>query len=328
MGDELQWNALPPGSRYVVTEQCMYLRLEPKGARLLKALQHACELRLQQQVSFLRHSLTAKLFDEMGDDEINKLAAQLLPLRLRLNQMIIEEGAAAEDMFFLVEGMLAVTRKVHPKDLCKKAASSTTSAQRSTPPPPTQETLPREMEVTRLHTGDIFGEMALLGHCPDVRPGEGVQWSPEYWRSQLETRFNVPGMMGSRDLDNSQKIFVEGLSHQKDMRNSSTAMMDDAKEALESMLYPKEPLPRAATVYAKSACLVYRLSYEACRACIRGVSYTKLSEYVKGYPSYDDLFHEFDRQQRWQMYRSEVAEEVHENNPHKRAKEKLPDFKF
>lgn len=61
------------------------------------------------------------------------------------------------------------------------------------------------------------------------------------------------------------------------------------------------------TAIATSPTLVYALSYTDCARFLPSVSLRRLCEYVKGYPSYDDLFTINSQQREWSTFRHSVS---------------------
>ncbi|EPY34863.1 hypothetical protein AGDE_07773 [Angomonas deanei] len=292
IGYAAQWKLLPERARYIGTEQFTYIKFRVSHNSPMGRVFSKCEeLQINRQREFLRHSLNVKVFDKMPDSTLSDLATALLPIRLRSNQILVEEGTEADVMYFVVKGSLCVTRLIEYSE--KK--------------PNGRQKEGEVMDIATLSVGDMFGELALLGHNPDVRPGENVQWSADYWRTKLLASLNTD----DNDLDQSQKDFVDMISKGKSAVTEGSAANSGGHSATApSQRLPKHSALRKASVFSKTPCIVYRLGYEDCRTYFTGATLTRLEEFSKGYPSYNDLFQEYNKKMEWNHYKRGVVEEV------------------
>lgn len=462
-GGRLVTRVLPPGARYLTTAPCTILAVPssslastspspavatgPAAAttaaaasseqRHLKALSRAEQQEMQQRIAHLSQGTAARVFSEWTEAERARCARQLLPLRLSMQQVLVEEGDAADAMFFLAEGVLTVSRRITlgrergggsgtrrgvgrkadgtaettmmmtmstgatVSTSCtvagamdgreaKSAAAAAEAVEASTPLPSSLPTAagvaprtsptrsPRQttvtiatdapskktsytrqlaptttmpspvatqvlstksaptqavMEVATLQPGEFCGELGLLALNPDLRPGEGIVWSDAYWEAALAER---GGGGGATATSANEALAFAGnggdtapnacvLAHPND--DNSGDVLREVEPAEEQL--PDRWGPRRATVHAPRPCVVYRLSYDACRGCIRGSTLVRLKEFAKGYPSHRDVCDVYVKQERWNQYRKAVFEEVcqkhNENKQH--MKQTLPQLK-
>lgn len=324
-GYPLMTNVLPVGTRFVTAEPCMFVRLKASASSTLERLLTKSNDRvLRNQFLFLKNGLSLSLFAGCPDTMIEACARNMLPLRLSTRQVLVEEGEESDAMFFISGGKILATRSIRsqlplPAQLPTQRAKPATLAAETLQGSPRSRRRPGRrghvMEVTAMHCGEICGEVGLLAYNPDTRPGEGIVWSADYWRAALLGRF-----VTQEETDVTSALFTgstvgtgpSATDTGGDPLNLS-ANATHAHEAVEELRYPPIPMPRKATLYAQQPSQVYRLSYAACRKHLHGIALTRLQEYVKGYPSHDDLQGQYEQQHLWDSYREDLLKEVMQN---------------
>lgn len=413
-GHELWTSNLPDEAKCITTEACTVVVLDHADKHLHSILDRANKLLLEEQKRFLRDELQVKIFESWDEVEFEECAKCLLPLRVESFQIVIEEEEVSDALYFLKEGQLTVTRIVKPQLQKKKfkpflpppgsfsqlqplgaPLSASLLANRDQCPfrhLHHATLLPNEhvMQVASLQPGEFFGELGLLAHDPDVRPGEHVVWTDKYWVGALSSRFQQshdavaaessflkelcrkkpnarhqdnegsqqelgqegekpsisPPSQRSIESGSSRRRFskVSGLSRENDgvkNKNEGNSSMedDDGFEPCSHALmlnedepidqrYPFQTTLRKATVYAQLPSVLYRLSYEHCRQKIGGLSLTRLLEFMKGYPSHDDVYEQFEKQLKWTVYRDELIAGILQQNRKANRKEHLPKLKM
>lgn len=411
-GHDLWTVNLPDDSRCITTEPCTVVVLDHSDLHLHAVLVRANKYLLEEQKRFLRDELKVKIFESWEEAEFEECAKCLLPLRVESFQLIVEEDEVSDALFFLKEGQLTVTRLVKPQLQKKKNKYILASPGGMTQPvaslPPyclpyvstskplrtfrhLQQTslLPKEhvMQVASLQPGEFFGELGLMAHDPDVRPGENTVWTDKYWVDALSNRFQQSrdavaaessflkelsrksnarslqdgtcrndsseehgGALCARQLpnidgDNSRRRSSKGTplkntrsgkgfeteSNDKELEEGfepcSKAPVSKEEEPIDQR-YPLQTTPRKATVYAQLPSVLYRLSFQHCRQRIGGLVLTRLLEFMKGYPSHDDVYEQFEKQLKWTVYRDEFIAGILQQNRNTNKKEHLPKLKM
>lgn len=332
--NELTTEALPVGSRYITAEPCTLVGLHPGEQPMNRILLQCDRYMLDEQIRGLRCNAKAKLFESWSPEDYEACARCLVPLRLDGHQMVIEEGEASDSMYVLKEGSLIATRitKPHPKKKyahTKPRASEGYAGMVRHVPDPSLGPNEHIMQVATIAPGELFGELGLLCHDPDVRPGENIVWTDDYWEGALTERF--------READSiAAASFVKELRGGEEKSEKEEERGESAEPSSQSSLppidirYPLQTSPRVATVYAQVPSIVYRIVYPDCRRCISGVALTRLMEFIKGYPGHDDIFEQFEKQLKWTMYREEFIADVLQRN-HRAGcvkRRELPKMKF
>lgn len=342
-GNELWTEALPVGSKYLSTEPCTLVVLQPGDQKLNRVLARVDKMRLEEQKRFLRDQLKVKIFESWQEAEFERCAKCFVPLRVESFQIVMEEGERSDCLYFLKEGQLTVTRLVrpHPKKKSRSKHAPQHPQHQSAMDnlvrhvrDPTLAPTEHVMQVASLNPGEFFGELGLLAHDPDVRPGENIVWTDKYWTNALCNRFKQTDVV-------AEASFVKELcgggrgSDQAGTGSSSGAASGDgtslprpdANEHID-IRYPPVTTNRMATVYAQLPSMLYRLSFEHCREHIGGIALTRLMEFVKGYPAHDEIYEQFEKQLKWTVYRDEFIAEVLRQNKKKSSAEHLPNLKI
>lgn len=339
-GNELWTDPLPVGSRYMSTEPCTIVVLNPGDQKLNRVLARADKLMLEEQKRYLRDMIKVKIFESWQEADFERCAKRFVPLRLESFQVIIEECEHSDCLYFLKEGQLTVTRLVRPHK-GKKArpnllgTSSRLTSPRGESPRHTANLIrtvrdpalsPNEhvMQVASLNPGEFFGELGLLAHDPDVRPGENTVWTDKYWTDALTNRFRQPDVLEKASLVKE----LRGNSEKAESSTSEPPPPPDGRGANVDIRYPQKTTNRTATVYAQLPSVVYRFSFDDCRENIGGLALTRLMEFVKGYPAHDELYEQFEKQLKWTVYRDEFIADVFRQNRKTQRGEHLPNLKI
>ncbi len=103
-----------------------------------RIMRNVTELRLKQYEDFLAG---VELLAPLSKQERSKVAEALDTIAYKEGDTIVSQGERGEAMYFICQGTVSVTRNVEGK----------------------------EYEVSRLHTGDYFGERSLLGGADEQR---------------------------------------------------------------------------------------------------------------------------------------------------------------
>lgn len=405
-GHELWLRNIPENAKCITTEPCTVVVLDLRDPELHFVLNRANESLLEEQKRYLRDTLKVKIFASWEEAEFEECAKCLLPLRTESFQIVVEEDEVSDALYFLKEGQLTVTRLVKPqlqKRKLKHLPSSVTVSSLYMPHSPTllqgraprlfrhlQHTtlLPSEhvMQVASLQPGEFFGELGLLAHNPDVRPGENIIWTDRYWFDALSNRFqqsrntvaaetfflkdlcskkpNAQNAPEKKSDDQGENVHNVGLADQSLAKSagqpklcrpmlgeneknekglnerkkkeytekdgfvaSSQSFLPEEEEPIDQR-YPIQTAPRKATVYAQLPSVLYRLSYECCRRHIGGLALTRLLEFMKGYPSHEEVYEQFEKQLKWTVYRDEFIADILQQNQQTTRKESLPKLKM
>ncbi|CCW72313.1 unnamed protein product [Phytomonas sp. Hart1] len=99
----------------------------------------------------------------------------------------------------------------------------------------------------------------------------------------------------------------EGDDNKEDHQQNERS---DKKNSVLRTTLAQFPRTRIATVRAKTSAIVYRLGYDDCRALFSDKIITRLREYVRGYPSNDDLSVVHEAQNKWRKYRTKIVDEI------------------
>lgn len=332
-GNVLWSNPLPIGSKFIVAEPCLLVRLQPSSSgigALNYALSTADKLRLADQKRFLRQQVKVPIFESWDEQQLEDCAKRFLPLRLEAFQTIMEEGEASDCLCFLKEGQAGVTRLVKPLSKRPLKAPNVTQDSKGLPsvrlPEPGNSLWPsslirqtrepslggseQAMSVASLNPGEFFGELGLLDHDTDVRPGENTIWTDAFWENALSTRFKQEELQGETSF---MKELREKVINEISSMSSSVVQIECPRPELNEHIdarYPAVTRNRAATVYAQIPSLMYRISYEDCKETIGGLALTRLLEFVKGYPAHEELFEQFEKYLHWKAYRDKLIADV------------------
>lgn len=351
-------DALPLGSWYETTGDCVLLRLERDIDLLLDRVISDIEKKLvEERVHFLRQQLRVKVFTYWTLEEYEMFARSLIPLRLSWRQLVVGQGMDSDALYFIKEGNCVVVRNVpffcqqkmqkrvssplpstgallrrhssgrrpdgggKPSNTApeapRRSSPSLSPSPSSAPPPPPMKLV----ELVTLREGEFFGELGLLNHNVDWKPGVDAIWSEAYWKDTLDRALCAP--VDYTALEDN----LPWLSSQCDVTDGPTANCSSVSPERGERVFPSTLFPRQANVYTKCPCVLYMLTYERCRQLFGEREYAQLKEFAKGYPSCENIEDQYERQRRWAQYRKALVRDVlmGSKNP-ARQKEKLPHF--
>lgn len=328
IGNPLLEEALPPGSMYVALEPVELLSFT--RAQYLELLAQVDAEELRVRVAFLK-SLLVPILQPWGDEEITELAKKCYPLRLQSKELVVKEGSKADAMYFLQAGKLKVVREVDfapppPPPTASSGFGLTTTSSSSPLHSVPQQHQVRLLELATLQEGEFFGELALIRYRVDAnrkmnlvkllssnKSGGGIG------DTMTSGRHRAGGGGGSRGghLPSKQKS-TTGSSFGFDYGSPSHLDDDDAygsdesadDEARREISEYKDPLLRQATVYAHTPATVLVLPRRCFMDLFRGPALVRLREYAKGYPSQQDIRNHFVRQEKWDVFKTDLVQQV------------------
>ncbi|RNF19375.1 uncharacterized protein Tco025E_04162 [Trypanosoma conorhini] len=347
--------ALPEGSWYVTTGECMLLRLARDTELALDRLISYLEKQvLNERALFLRCQLRVKIFTHWTRDKYEAAARSMIPLRTSWRQMVVTQGMEADALYFIKEGQCVVVRDVpmlhqqtQEQERRPRRSSGSTQAEAyplpqrispgrpegkmhlpatsvdsplplSSPPPHT-----KLVELGTLREGEFFGELGLLNHDVDWRPDVEKVWSETYWHNLLLSALHAPidyaAVEGNMSWCSTTEYNTDDYSLQS--RVSSAKPPDGA--------FPPASLHRQASVYTKTPCVLYMLTHENCRHLFGEREYAQLKGFAKGYPSCENIEEQYERQRKWAQYRKALVKDVAmESTSFARQLSKLPPLRF
>ncbi|CUE74920.1 cyclic nucleotide-binding protein, putative [Bodo saltans] len=334
IGNPLLEEALPPGSMYVALEPVELLSFTRAQFQELLAQVDAEELRLR--VAFLKQ-LLVPILQPWCDDEITELAKKCYPLRLQSKELIVKEGSKADAMYFLQSGKLKVVREVDFAPTAPQQTSSGFGLTTTSSSSPLHQQQPqhqvRLLELATLQEGEFFGELALIRYRVDANrktnlnkllskgngsSGGGAGGDLSYGVTPSSTMRSRGGanngaasrgsvMLGGKQKSTSSFGF-DLPSHDDDDGYGSDESADD--EARREISEYKDPLLRQATVYAHTPATVLVLPRRCFMDAFKGSALVRLREYAKGYPSQQDIRNHFIRQEKWDVFKTDLVQQV------------------
>lgn len=354
-GLPLVMNALPEGSFYETTGDCMLLRLQRDIDFLLDRVINDIEKNiLEERVNFLRRQLRVKVFNYWSPDEYKAFARLLVPLQVSWRQVVVAQGMESDAMYFIKEGNCVVVRNVpfflHQKQ--QKKISSLLPLSLKSPqqhslsklsnaglkkfshlegssqsqllsPTPISSAPMKLVELVTLREGEFFGELGLLNHDVDCKPNVDAIRSEEYWLDKLNT-----ALCTAVDYT-ALKDDLPWLSARNSQTDCDTKSRDCVAGKQGDGVFPSTSLPRQATVYTKCPCVLYMLTHDHCRSFFGEREYAQLKEFAKGYPSCENIENQYERQRKWARYCQTLVNDIFmgARNSGKR-KEKLTDLHY
>ncbi|CCW59523.1 unnamed protein product [Phytomonas sp. EM1] len=292
---------------------------------------------------------TARLFAEAAA-ELHGIARRLLPLRLSKGQPLLHRGEVADAVYFIAAGVFSCARAPWRRSF--PAASGGLKRRDRDRPFVEVSTLVAgdfcgELELLGYDPDERPGEGVVWG---------AAYWREALAR-RLSVAIDPAGALASVCLagtlektDETPSNTEEKEAKTQEMTNETTKdkeedgytavepeedAMDDLMEeeneeetnnhgrCEERIFSPgaaEHPRARIATVRAKTPAMVFRLDYDACRVLFSEKTFARLREYVRGYPSNEDLRVVLTAQRKWREYRAKVVEDVLRDVSHTKAK--------
>nr|CCC48875.1 conserved hypothetical protein [Trypanosoma vivax Y486] len=340
--------ALPLDSYYKTCTECVLLRFQQNSEIALDGVISRLDKKVvQEQANFLRQHLRVKIFLHWGQQDFERCARTLVPLRISWRQTIIEQGAESDALYFIKEGQCNVVRSVlltHGTVPRRRRLKSITSSPASPLQLKTSSRLAdadsvetplsalchnshqqqfvarpvtgaKTLEMATLREGEFFGELGLLNHNVDWKPNVEKIRSESYWRSTLAEAMRAPVDYSSLDGEMLWRCGTKlrdadtpFASCTDKLLNLDSTTTTDLDE--KTTVFPRNSIARQATVYTKCPCVLYMLSYDQCRELFGSREYAKLKEFSNGYPSRDDIEDQYERQRKWMKYRKTLVNDV------------------